>query len=58
MRGALTMRGPSNSSSRMCPITTCREAPIQTVRVEGTNIPVLAESALPNAEKAVEALKL
>jgi FMN-dependent NADH-azoreductase len=31
---------------------------IQTVRVEGTNIPALAKSALPNAEKAVGTLKL
>jgi FMN-dependent NADH-azoreductase len=31
---------------------------IQTVRVEGTNIPAFAESALPNAKKSVETLKL
>ena len=31
---------------------------VQTVRVEGTNIPALAASAIPNAEKAVEILKL
>lgn len=31
---------------------------VQTVRVEGTNIPALAASAVPNAEKAAETLKL
>ena len=31
---------------------------VQTVRVEGTNIPALAASAAPNAEKAAETLKL
>jgi FMN-dependent NADH-azoreductase len=31
---------------------------VQSVRVEGTNIPALAASAVPNAEKAVETLKL
>ena len=31
---------------------------VQTVRVEGLNIPPLAESAIPNAEKAVERLIL
>jgi FMN-dependent NADH-azoreductase len=31
---------------------------VQTVRVEGTNIPALAASALPNAERSVEALHL
>jgi FMN-dependent NADH-azoreductase len=31
---------------------------IQTVRVEGTNIPALAASALPKAERATEALNL
>jgi FMN-dependent NADH-azoreductase len=31
---------------------------VQTVRVEGTNIPALAASAAPDAEKAAETLKL
>jgi FMN-dependent NADH-azoreductase len=31
---------------------------IQTVRVEGTNIPALVANAVPNAERAVETLKL
>ena len=31
---------------------------VQTVRVEGTNIPALAASAISNAEKAVKTLKL
>jgi len=31
---------------------------VQTVRVEGTNIPALAANAVPNAEKAAETLKL
>jgi FMN-dependent NADH-azoreductase len=31
---------------------------VQTVRVEGNNIPTLAGSAIPNAERAVETLKL
>ena len=31
---------------------------VQTVRVEGTNIPTLAASAVPNAEQANETLKL
>jgi FMN-dependent NADH-azoreductase len=48
--------GQIDESSYIAFLATTRIEDLQTVRAEGMNIPPLAVHAVPNGEKAVEAL--